>query len=155
MYYFINEFVVQKKNHFLRYLLVIIMLAETAHGIWIVAKRNTISINESTLLYGTPRTKKLINERQQVAAKENKELILIDEDYNLRGYAILKNIRIIDDPLDLNITNYRSTKGVNLVFRMKPGHESLYRNFMSQQGVKEIVRMEQAVFYELHIPPSK
>ncbi|HEX5668044.1 MAG TPA: hypothetical protein VFX73_04515, partial [Chitinophagaceae bacterium] len=112
-------------------------------------------INESTLLYGTPRTKKLINERQQVAAKENKELILIDEDYNLRGYAILKNIKIIDDPLDLNITTYRSTRGVNLVFRMKPGHESLYRNFMSQQGVNEIARMEQAVFYELHIPPSK
>lgn len=155
MYYFIIEFIVKKKKHFLGYLFVFIMIVETAHGIWIVLKGPLSSINESSLLYVTPKTKKLIENRQQAAARENAELILIDEDYDLRGYAVLNNIKIIDDPRDLDHTNYRSTKGIFLVFRMKPGHESLYRNFMSQQGVNELARMEHAVFYELHIPPSK
>jgi hypothetical protein len=155
MFYLVHEFVVKRKTNIIGYLLVFLMIAESAHGVWVMAKRPLAPPGDISFNSGSPLTKDLLIKRNAAAAELNKELILIDEDYDLRGFAILNNISTMDDPADLGRTLYTSTKGKRLFFRMAIGHESLYNVFMSQPGVHEISRMEKAVFYELDIQPVK
>jgi hypothetical protein len=155
MFYLIHEFAVKRKTSIIGYLLVFLMVAETAHGIWVMAKRPLYPPGDHSFNSGSPLTKDLLIKRHAAAAQLNKELILIDEDYDLRGFAILNNISIMDDPGDLSRTLYSSARGKRLFFRMATGHESLYNVFMSQPGVQKVTSMEKAVFFELDIPQVK
>jgi hypothetical protein len=152
MFYLIYEFIVKRKGNWIGYVLVFLLLAETAHGIWVMTKRPIYFPSDSSFNSGSPLTNNLFLTRNKEAGKNKKELILIDEDYNMRGFAILNNIQIMDDPADLEQTRYKSAKNKRIFFRMPEGHEPIYKDFLSQPGVREIGILEKAVFFELDIP---
>jgi hypothetical protein len=152
MFYLLYEFIVRRKGNWIHHVLIFLLIAETAHGIWVMAKRPLPMPGEISYNSGSPRTKNLLLERNAEAIKDKKELVLIDEDYDLRGFAVLNNISIMDDPTDLSRTIYRSQKNKRLFLRIIPGHESLFKVFLAQPGVREIGRFEKGVFFELDVP---
>lgn len=128
-----------------------IMISETAHGIWIIARKPIQPYDDAALLYGNPETRKFVQNKLDEAKQEESELILMDEDYNLRGYGLLKGISIIDEPKEVKKISADSNNRKKILFRLRPGHESLYPYF-DNSGVVYCGVADRYRFYELNLP---
>lgn len=157
MLYLIHEFLLRKPEptnwprKMLRVFILFIMISETAHGIWIIARKPIHPYDDAALLYGNPLTTKFVHARWNLAKQEGSELILMDEDYNLRGYGLLKGIGIFDDPARIKRISTVNNGKKKILFRLRPGHESLYPFFINP-GIKDCGLVERYRFYELNLP---
>jgi hypothetical protein len=154
-FYLLYEFILRRKNSFMGLLLVFILVCETAHGIWVISKRPLTLPGNGSYNSGAPKTQQLIIDRNAEASRLGKQLIIVDESYDLRGFAVLNNMAMMDDPQDLDRIAYGSTNIKRIFLRIGTGHEPLYKTFLTQPGVRQIARFEQAVFYELDVPVKK
>lgn len=152
MFYFVYEFVFRRKYTLFRILLIFIMCVEVLHGIWVVTKGPFMPVNKQALLHFTPRTKALVDRIGTMAAAEGRELVLMDEDYNLRGYGILRGIAVFDDPSQFN-GELRTGRPIEVLFRLKPGHEVLYPGFFQRESITDLGNVESAKFYSLRLDP--
>lgn len=154
MFYIICRFVVNSTAGWLKYLILFIILSETLHGIWVIAKGPFNPVDQRALLYAQPETTKLIAQQQAEAIREGSELILADEDYDLRGYGILNRIKVIDNPYELDKEELSTTGKKKILFRIRPGHESLFRKFFAGHMLKNFGIIEKYSIYELNIGPA-
>ncbi|HLO80138.1 MAG TPA: hypothetical protein VK166_04230 [Chitinophagaceae bacterium] len=154
MLYIIFRFMVISPAKWLKFLILFIMISETLHGIWVIAKGPFNPVDQHALLYTQPETKKLITQKNAEATSESSELILMDEDYDLRGYGILNRIKIIDNPYELDENKLRPASKKKILFRIKPGHEPLFSKFFSRQGLKYHGIIDKYSMYELNIGPA-
>jgi hypothetical protein len=149
-FYLVHELVHRRQAGLLRTVIILIMTAHVLHGVWVIAKGPLMPIDDSALLHFTPRSKALVEMNRRKAEEENRHLVVMDEDYNLRGYSILKGIPVFDDPNKFD-AKALSLKPVNVLFRIRKGHESLYPGFFREAGVIDLGLVDSVKFYMLRI----
>jgi hypothetical protein len=157
MLFLVYDFFVRNRHRIswpwkiLRMLIMFIMINETAHGIWIIARKPIQPYGDAALLYGNPETTKFVQKKLDETKQEDSELILMDEDYNLRGFGLLKGISIIDEPKEVKIISADNSNRKKILFRLRPGHEPLYP-FFANRGVTYCGVADRYRFYELNLP---
>ncbi len=158
MLFFIHEFVQKNQMRLtwpwktLRILILFIIISETAHGLWIIVRKPIHPFDHTALLYGNPLTTRFIDQKIKESIQEGSQLILMDEDYNLRGYGLLQGQRIIDDPAEFKSSSAAGRKKKKIVFRVRPGHQRLYAGFFANPGIIDCGTIERVKFYELNLP---
>ncbi len=150
--YLFLRYVVRHKG-FLTLPIILIMLADMLHGIWVIGTKLDHS-RELSYLRQSPQTVSFFQAIRAKAKKDDMVLVVADYRYSLAGFSGIQDINLIPDMKFDPVSFTKASRKYRILYRIDIGHEVRFPELLSQPGITSLGIVNFNHFYSLDIVPG-